>query len=358
MFGCPPGIEQVTRWDNLVDAWRKASRGKRGLGGSADFEHQLADRLLDLQQALRQGHWRPGGYTHFVIHEPKRRLISAAPFRDRIVHHALCNVIEPEFERRFIPDSYANRHGKGTHRAVDRLQVFARRFRYVLRLDIVRHFPAIDHAILLDRLGQVIHDDGLLDLCAQIVASGEGILEQEYEMVWFAGDDLLAACRPRGLPIGNLTSQFWSNCYLHGLDLLVKRSLGCPAYLRYVDDFALFSDSKRQLYQWKQDIIAFLQGLRLNVHERRAQVTPVTQGIPWLGLVVFPDHRRVKARKVRLARRRIGERFEAWQQGRISFAAFDASVQGWINHVRFADSWRLREQMLQPFTWGANAYRR
>ena len=167
----------------------------------------------------------------------------------------------------------------------------------------------------------------------------------------------MAACRPRGLPIGNLTSQFWSNCYLHGLDLFVKRSLRCPAYLRYVDDFALFSDSKRQLYRWKQAIVAFLQGLRLTVHERSAQVTPVTQGIPWLGFVVFQDHRRVKSRKVHDARRRLGERFEAWRQGPMSFAEFDASVQGWINHVRYADSWRLREQMLQDLVWGSEAYR-
>jgi hypothetical protein len=144
----------------------------------------------------------------------------------------------------------------------------------------------------------------------------------------------------------------WSNCYLHGLDLFVKRLLGCPAYLRYVDDFALFADSKPQLYRWKQEVVAYLQRLRLTVHEHSAQVTPVTQGIPWLGFIVFPDHRRVKARKVHDARRRLGARFEAWRRGQISFAEFDASVQGWVNHVRYADSWRLREQLLQPFYLG------
>ena len=126
---------------------------------------------------------------------------------------------------------------------------------------------------------------------------------------------------------------------------------------RYVDDFALLSDSKRQLYQWKQAVIAYLQSLRLTVHERGAQVVPVTQGIPWLGFLVFPNYRRVKARKVRDARRRLGERFAAWRHGRISFAEFDAGVQGWINHVRYADSWRLREQVLHGFVWGPEAYR-
>lgn len=157
-------LEKVIAWENLLLAWRKAARGKRAKPGVADFEYQAADRLLELQSVLRVGTWRPGGYVHFYIHEPKRRRISAAPFADRVVHHALCNLIEPVFERLFISDSYANRPGKGTHRAVDRLQQFAKRYRYVLRLDIVKHFPSIDHAILLATLARHLHDDRLLDL--------------------------------------------------------------------------------------------------------------------------------------------------------------------------------------------------
>lgn len=350
-------MEKVIAWENLLLAWRKAARGKRGKPGVAGFEHQVADRLLALQSALRAGTWRPGGYVHFYIQEPKRRRISAAPFADRVVHHALCNLIEPVFERLFIPDSYANRPGKGTHRAVDRLQQFAKRYRYVLRLDIVKHFPSIDHAILLDNtLARHLHDDRLLDLAARIVTSGAGVLDQEYNMVWFPDDDLLAACRPRGLPIGNLTSQFWSNCYLHPLDQFIKRELRCRAYLRYVDDMALFADSKARLWAWKRAIVERLAGLRLTLHEGSAQVAPVASGIPWLGFVVYPTHRRVKARKVVQGTRRLTERFDAWRSGRISFADFDASVRGWINHVRYADSWGLREHALSRFAWGPKAY--
>jgi RNA-directed DNA polymerase len=344
-------LEQVAAWENLLCAWRKAARGKRGKRGTAVFEHQVADRLLGLQSALLSGCWNPGGYVHFEIAEPKRRRISAAPFADRVVHHALCNQIEPLFERRFIPDSYANRRGKGTHRAVDRLQAFAKRYSYVLRLDIVKHFPSIDHAILLEILAREIHEARILDLVARILASGDGVLEQEYEMVWFPGDDLLAACRPRGLPIGNLTSQFWSNCYLHPLDLFIKRELGCAAYVRYVDDMALLAPSKLQLWEWKQAILERLTLLRLTVHAGSAQVAPVSAGVPWLGFVVYPTHRRLKSRKVVQATRRLTSRFDAWQRGRISFAEFDASVQGWINHVRYADSWGLREHVLGRFVW-------
>jgi len=340
---------QIVAWDNLLDAYRKAAHGKRARDSTACFEHRLADHLLELQAELQTRCYRPGPYRHFFIHEGKRRKISAAPFRDRVVHHALCNVIEPGFERRFIFDSYANRVGKGTHRAVDRLQQFARRYRYVLRLDIVKHFPSLDHAILRDGLAGVIRDDAVLWLVDAILDSGVGVLDEEYAMVWFPGDDLLAAARPRGLPIGNLTSQFWSNCYLDPFDHFVKRELHCPAYLRYVDDFALFGDSKRELWGWKQAIVERLARLRLTVHADAAQVTPVEIGIPWLGFVVYPTHRRVKARNARNFTRRLRVRWQAYCDGEISFAEFDAGVQGWINHVRYADSWGLRAHVLgQP----------
>ena len=332
-------------------AWRKAARGKRGRSATAAFEYQVADRLLDLQQALAKGHYRPGGYRHFIIHEPKRRRISAAPFPDRVVHHALCNVLEPHFERRFMSSSYANRIGKGTHRAIDRVQQLAREYPYALRMDIVQHFASIDHAILTRLLAKVIRDRCLLELVRSILAGGEGVLEQEYDMVWFSGDDLLAACRPRGLPIGNLTSQFWSNCYLHPFDQFVSRELGCSAYVRYVDDTVLFAQDKIKLWDWKQRCVERLARLRLTIHTAQAQVQPVDGGIPWLGFVIFPDRRQVKGRRVRFSAKRIAHRFSDWRQGRISFAEFDACIQGWINHVRYADSWRLRERLLASFSW-------
>ena len=260
------------------------------------------------------------------------------------MHHALCAIIEPRFERVFIPDSYANRVGKGTHRAIDRLQQFTRRHRYVLRGDIRQHFPSIDHAILLAGLRRLIPEGDIMTLIETILASGRDVLRDEYRMVWFPGDDLLAACRPRGLPIGNLTSQFWSNCYLHPFDLFVKRELGCRAYLRYVDDFALFADSKTTLWSWKAALQSRLAELRLTLHESRTQVTPTASDILWLGFVVFPEYRAVKAHKVRHATRRLGACYEAYCAGEISFAE-----QGWIKHVRHADSWGLRRHLLAPF---------
>ncbi|MEE9425922.1 MAG: RNA-directed DNA polymerase [Methylococcales bacterium] len=174
------------------------------------------------------------------------------------------------------------------------------------------------------------------------IDSGDGVLDSEYSMQYFPGDDLLAACRPRGLPIGNLTSQFWSNCYLNPFDLFVKRELGCCAYLRYVDDFALFSDSKKQLWVWKQAIIERLQQFRLVIHESTTQVLPVSCGIPWLGFVVYPTHRKLKARKVRYASQHLIQRVNALHSGQISCAELNMSIKGWVNHVSYADTWGLR----------------
>lgn len=336
----------ICAWDNLWLAHRKAARGKRGKRSAATFEFQLADQLIELRRELVAMTYQPGAYVHFTIHEPKRRKISAAPFRDRVVHHALCNVIEPQFEARFHPHSYANRRGKGTHAAIDQLQHFARRHRYVLRMDIVQHFPSLDHAVLRQAIGRVITDADTLWLVNAILASGAGVLAAEYDMVDFPGDDLFALLRPRGLPIGNLTSQFWSNVYMDRLDSFVTHRLGCRAYLRYVDDFALFADSKRQLWAWKAAIIDCLATLRLTVHESAAQVQPVAAGIPWLGFVVYPTHRLPKRRNVVNFTRRFARNLDLYRTGHLTFAELDASVRGWVNHVRWGDTWGLRRRVL------------
>jgi RNA-directed DNA polymerase len=338
---------KVCDWDNLYLAYRRARKGKRGKRPAAEFEFRLEDNLVALREELVAKTYRPGPYHSFFIHEPKRRLISAAPFRDRVVHHALCSIIEPLFERRFIHDSYANRVGKGTHRALDRCQQFARKYLYVLPCDVRQFFPSIDHAILRATLRRAIRDDDVTWLIGRILASGTGVLSEEYDMVWFPGDDLFAAQRPRGLPIGNLTSQFWANCYLNPLDHFIKRELRCSAYLRYVDDFLLFSNDKRQLHTWRAAIVEQLVALRLTLHESRAQARPVTEGIPFLGFVVYPTHRRLKRRVGIAFRRRLHRRLAQCVAGEIAPDQLSASILGWIEHVRHGDTWGLRRSLLR-----------
>jgi RNA-directed DNA polymerase len=338
--------EQLCSWENLLLAYRKASKGKRGQANAAAFEFRLEDNLLILQAELRTQIYSPGAYHSFLIHEPKKRLISAAPFRDRVVHHALCNQIEPVFERSFSPACYANRKLMGTHRAVDKAQQYARRYLYVLQCDIRQFFPAIDHAVLLAALVRKIEDTRVLWLCRQILASGRGVLAEEYEMVYFPGDDLLAAERPRGLPIGNLTSQFWANVYLTGFDHFIQRQLGCRAYVRYVDDFLLFGDQKAILWQWKAALEEYLARLRLTIHPG-AHPRPVKEGFPFLGFVIFPNRKRVKRRKVIHFRRKLRRLAEAYQAKKIPLDRVNASVQGWVNHVRYGNTVGLRKAVLR-----------
>ena len=332
-------------WDNLWLAYHNAAYGKRRRASAASFEHRVADHIVALCDELRAGSYRPGAYCHFHIREPKHRLISAAPFRDRVVHHALCQMIQPRLEAHFFQHSYANRIGKGTHRALAQCQQWLRRYRYALRGDVVQHFAAIDHAILAAILARHIDEPEVLALIESILSSGAGVLAGEYSQVYFSGDDLFAATRPRGLPIGNLTSQLWSNVYLNDFDWFVARELGCRAYLRYVDDFVLFGDDKGHLWECKQAIVARLATLRLTLHDAEMQVVPSACGIPWLGFVVYPDHRLVKRRNAVNFTRRLARNITDYRAGRMSFAELDASVQGWINHVQSADTWGLREHL-------------
>ncbi len=341
----PELYAELCSWDNLTLAYRKTARGKRGKGPAARFEYRLEDNLVALQRELQAQTYTPGAYHSFYIHEPKRRLISAAPFRDRVAHHALCNIIEPPFERSFIADSYANRVGKGTHRALDRAQALARRFRYCLQVDIQQFFPSIDHAILHETLARKIADPDVLWLIERILTSGVGVLSEEYTMVYFPGDDLFAVNRGRGLPIGNLTSQFWANCYLNPFDHFIKRELRCRGYVRYVDDLLLFADDKTTLWDWKAALVARLAALRLTIHPG-AHPRPVTEGLPFLGFVIYPDRRRLKRRKGVHFRRRFAAQVRRYAAGELPLAALTASAQGWANHTRYANTVGLRKAVL------------
>lgn len=337
---------QLCSFENLYLAYLKAKKGKSGKAPVAEFMRKREDEIFALQNELQAKTYKPGAYHSFYIHDPKKRLISAAPFRDRVVHHALCNLIEPIYERRFIHDSYANRVGRGTHAAIDRAQHFSKRYRYVLQCDVRQFFPSIDHAILFRLLSRQIADRDVLWLIERILESGRGVLSDEYEMVYFREDDLFAAERPRGLPIGNLTSQFWANVYLNELDQFVKRELKCKAYIRYVDDFLLFADEKRSLHEALRCIIEKLEELRLTLHEGSAQVDPTWQGVPFLGFRICPEYRRLKNTRSLAFRRKLNSMTRLVWQDRSLFPTLQASIQGWVNHVQYGDTWGLRRSVL------------
>jgi len=336
----------------LYLAFKAARRGKRSRPDIAEFEFDLEANLLALQTELQEEAYQPGTYRNFQISDPKPRLISAAPFRDRVVHHALCRVIEPLFERRFIHDTYACRKGKGTHAAIQRAQLFSGKYPYVLKCDIEHFFPRMDHQVLYKQFRRVIADEQTLRLCRLILDGGAGI-HKGVDPAYFAGDDLFSSLRARGLPIGNLTSQFWANVYLNPLDHFIKRELKCPAYVRYVDDFLLFSDDKAALHAWRLEVIKFLSSLRLTLHEREAQVFPTCTGLPFLGWHVYPDHLRLKRRNGVAFQRRYAEMRRKYQHGEITRERMDAGVQGWIAHVQHGQTWGLRRSLLTRATIAA-----
>jgi retron-type reverse transcriptase len=342
--------EQVCAFANMYVAALRARRGKRYRPDVAAFHFHLEAELLKLRDELRNKTYQPGAYRAFYIQDPKRRLISAAPYRDRVVHHALCHVIEPVFERRFIHASYANRVGKGTHAALDCCTSFVRRHRFALKCDIEKYFPSIDHAILLEQITRMIKCRDTLWLIERIVANAN---PQEEVLHYFPGDDLFTpSARRHGIPIGNLTSQFFANIYLNGFDHFVQERLRPGAYLRFVDDFVLFGESREELRDMLHSVQEHLNGVRLRLHPTKCHIMPVRCGVPFLGWQVYADHRRLRRRTGVRFQRKLVELQQEYAQGRILLDRVRASVMSWIGHLRHGDTWRLRRKLLGAAVFG------
>jgi retron-type reverse transcriptase len=332
---------QITDFTNLMEAARKAQRGKRFQENVLAFNYDLETNLLELQEELIAQTYRPGPYKTFQIVEPKKRMISAAPYRDRVVHHALCNVIAPIFERTFTPDSYANRKGYGTHRALRKFVEYARTSRYVLQCDVRKYFPSIDHEILKAILRRKIKCRETLWLIETIIDASN---EQEPVNQFFPGDDLFMPFeRRRGLPIGNLTSQFFANVYLNGFDHFVREELKARRYVRYVDDFALFSDDRDFLRRARGSIEERLAKLRLRIHPVKSQLFETRRGANFVGFRVLPDRLRVRAENLRRARRRLRLLQRRYRDGEIGLGKLTECIRSWIAHLEHGDTWRLRE---------------
>lgn len=268
----PVPLAAVADFFALRSAARRAARGKRHLPEVAAFLCDLDREVLRLRRELLAGEYAPGPFRTFRIRDPKPRTISAAPFRDRVVHHALCAAIEPALERYAVADSYACRPGKGSHAAVARAHRFTRRFAYVLKLDVEHFFETVSHEVLLARLERRFCDPQLRQLLAVIVRAG-------------------APGSPpgKGLPIGALTSQHFANFLLGALDHHVKQHLHVAGYVRYMDDLLLFGDARAALWAVRDAVAAFLAGeLRLELKARATVLLPVSEGVPFLGLRLYP----------------------------------------------------------------------
>jgi hypothetical protein len=338
-------FHKITDFQNLLIAATNARKGKRMQPNVARFHVDLEPNLFALQRELTDGFYRPGNYRSFHILDPKPRMISAAPYRDRVVHHALCNLIAPILEGSMTNDTYANRKGMGSHAAMAKYRQYCRRYPYVLKCDVRKFFPSIDHEILKRDIRRKIGCRKTLALIEQIIDNSN---PQEEHIVYFPGDDLFTPHQRRhGLPIGNLTSQLWGNFYLNRMDHFIKETLRCKAYVRYVDDFVLLSDDKAQLHAWKSAIESFLCDYRLILHPNKSRIHHTSEGITFLGYRVFPDFILLPSANVRRFRQRTKKKLRLLRDKKISLKEFFLGLRGWEGHALRADTRRLRRML----TW-------
>ncbi len=323
---------QVVDFGNLYAAWHGARCGKRYYDEVLRFYGRLEDNLLEIQRALIAGTWFPSPCREFVIREPKLRLVQAPTFADRIVHRSLVKVIEPFFERRFIPDSFACRKDKGPHEASKRLRSFittasANWFHpYALKADIKSYFPNIRHGILLRQIARTLGDVNVLDLCGKIVLKN-GFTDS-------------------GLPIGALTSQLFANVYLDKFDHFVKDELGVKFYVRYMDDFIIVGEDKRFLKSILASIENFLnEELELNLNPKTS-IFPISHGIDFSGYRHWTTHtlpRKRNTRRARLDFRRIAREYA---EGKIDLDYIRPRVASFCGQMKHCDATRTTESVL------------
>jgi len=286
-------FENIISIENLLEAWKEFLRGKRGKKDVQEFSLNLMDNIFALHNDLFNHSYKHGTYQAFKINDPKPRDIHKASVRDRLVHHAIYRALYPFFAKTFIADSYSCQIGKGTHRAINRFRQFSRivsknstRTCWILKCDIKKFFASIDHAILIDILRQRISDHDALWFFQEIIESFK--------------------TEPgRGLPLGNLTSQLLVNIYMNEFDQFAKHKLKAKYYIRYADDFAMFSEDR----EWLQELITVIENflslkLKLKLHQDKVFIKTLSSGVDFLGWIHFADHQVLRtATKRRMMRR-------------------------------------------------------
>ncbi len=322
--------------DNLKYAYKKARKHKTQRQYVLEFEKDLIDNLESLHIELLFHSYSPRPLETFILRDPKTRKISKSDFRDRVVHHALCNIIEPFFEKMFIYDSYANRMGKGTLKSIQRFEHFQQKLSqnntspvFILKSDIRHYFDEVDHAVLLNILKKRINDPKVLWLIQKILNN-------------YSTRD------GKGMPLGNLTSQFFANVYLNELDQFVKHTLKAKHYIRYVDDFVILHNSREKLLGWEQVIDDFLwKKLLLALHPEKTKILSTFEGTHFLGLKIFPYYKIMKKRNIRSFQQKLMELYEQYDTGEIMYDAIYDFLEGWIAYAKTADSYNVRKHIMK-----------
>jgi len=331
--------ERIYSIPNLILAFKKARKGKTKKIYVIEFQKDFVNNINKLHEELKNRTYYPEPLKTFILRDPKTRKISKAEFRDRIVHHAIYNIIEPIFEKIFIYDSCANRLEKGNLFGLRRFDLFKRKVSengriikkyfndknyvagFCLKADIKHYFQEVNHEVLIKAIYKKIKDIKVIDLIKKILENGKfknGV----------------------GMPLGNLTSQFFANVYLNELDYFVKHKLKAKYYIRYVDDFVILHNSKQQLVKWKEEINNFLkQELKLDLHPEKSKVIPLSKGIDFVGFRNFYHHILLRKRNIR----KMIIKIEKYKNKQITQEKLPESFQGWQAYAKWVDTYKLRK---------------
>jgi RNA-directed DNA polymerase len=335
---------QLTNYRNLEAAYEKAKKRKTRNPSVQEFSERTSINLALLKHELKTKTYRPRPLQRFILCDPKTRVISKSHFRDRVIHHALVNVLLPIFEPRFIHDSYASRKGKGTHNAIKRFDQFTRQTTmngkqqrqaknkndvtgYALKADIKHYFDTVDHDVLITILHKHIKDKDVLWLVKIIL---------EHHPTKEPG---------KGMPLGNWTSQFFANIYLNELDQYVKHTLKAKCYIRYVDDFLILHEEKRTLQEHQKQIAAFLATLKLELHPTKTKIIQLKRGIAFLGFKHFYHHKLILPRNKRKIKQKLTTLLQQYKKGEITSEKIHDTLQGWNAYAEQANTHKLREEL-------------
>ena len=324
-------FEDIVSLENLLEAWREFIRGKRNRRDVQEFSLRLMDNIFTLHHDLKSLTYRHGGYQAFKINDPKPRDIHKASVRDRLLHHAIYRILYPFFDKTFIADSYSCRLNKGTHKAVDKFREFVQktsknntRTCWALKCDIRKFFANIDHDILLNILKQYIPDEKIICLLENVIDSFSP-----------------------GLPLGNLTSQLFVNVYMNKFDQFMKHRLKAQYYIRYADDFVIFSENK----EWLEKLIGLIkeflrQELKLELHPNKIFIKTIASGIDFLGMVNFSDYRVLRTKTKRRMLKKINRRYGESQNEIISEESFKQSLQSYFGMLKHCHEYKVEKEIV------------
>ncbi len=330
---------ELCSYENLEEAFYRARKGKTLKKYVIEFKKNLEENLLQIRDELIFHIYKSRSLKTFIIRDPKTRKISKSDFRDRIVHHAICNMISPFFEKRFISDSFANRIGKGSLNAIKRFDKFKKKVSknntrkcYVFKADIKHYFDNINHEILIKILRKNIKERRFIWLIKIILKNHKTQIQG------------------KGMPLGNLTSQFFANVYLNELDQYVKHKLKVKYYIRYVDDFVILNRSRELLESYKEQINIFLKNnLDIELHPEKSKILKLNKGINFLGFKIFYYYKLIRKKNKTKFTRKIKDMRELYERGKIDREKLIEKFEGWLAYISNGDAYKYKKRLTSSF---------